>query len=385
MEGAEAPDEVYGVDADDVAGGEAGGDGVERTAVVGVVEGGDEDRVVGDVEVGVAGGEALAFEDDRGGHGEFDDMERVAGEVAGGAEAVEVLGERQVVFVVGAGFDAGEDGVLTIDGGDEAGDVVDVAVRVVAGAAAVEPEGLVDAEVVVEGLLELLAADAGIALLDFREEAFFGGEQDACAVHVDGAAFEDEAMVADCGLEFGQAVELRHVVRNLVVSVVVRVLGPGVELPVGDGDLARGVFDEDGAGVAEPDAVGGPMVEVEAGEVGSGAEEDAAGALFGGLVVDEDVDVLDAGEVADDLGVDPGDGLEFSGPVLGIVGPRNPGGGMGLPLGGHTVVLAARYFHVSVHALRRDPPPYLSTKVFYPDGLGMGGICKVLNLKDEYF
>ena len=64
VEGAEAPDEVDGVDADDLAGGEAGGDDVEGEAVVGVVEGGDEDEAVGDVEVGVAGGEALAFEED---------------------------------------------------------------------------------------------------------------------------------------------------------------------------------------------------------------------------------------------------------------------------------------------------------------------------------
>ena len=171
MEGAEAPDEVYGVDADDFAGGEAGGDDVEGAAVVGVVEGGDEDERVGDVEVGVAGGEALAIEDDGRGHGEFDDLEglaradalrttvsslratavvfRAAGGVgaAEGVEAVEVLGEREVVGVGGVGLDAGEDGV----GRDEAGDVVDVAVGVVAGTAAREPEGLVDAEVVVEG------------------------------------------------------------------------------------------------------------------------------------------------------------------------------------------------------------------------------------------
>ena len=37
----------------------------------------------------------------------------------------------------------------------------------------------------------------------------------------------------------------------------------------------------------------------------------AGGAALGGEVVDEDVDVFDAGEVADDFGVDPGDGLEF--------------------------------------------------------------------------
>ncbi len=98
-----------------------------------------------------------------------------------------------------------------------------------------------------------------------------------------------------------------------------------------------GIFDEDGAGVAEPDAVGVPVVEVEAGEVGSGAAEVAGGAVLGVVVVDEDVDVFDLGEVADDFGVDPGDGLEFSGPVLGVVGPGDPGGGVGSPLGGHAV------------------------------------------------
>ena len=51
------------MNSDNVAGGEAAGDGVEGVAVVGVVEGGDEDEVVRDVKVCVAGGEALAFED----------------------------------------------------------------------------------------------------------------------------------------------------------------------------------------------------------------------------------------------------------------------------------------------------------------------------------
>ena len=92
MEGAETPYEVYGVDAYDVAGGEAFGDDIEGVAVVAVVEGGDEDEVVGDVEVGVAGREALALEDYGRGHGEFDNVERLtltfASAVAGRAETV---------------------------------------------------------------------------------------------------------------------------------------------------------------------------------------------------------------------------------------------------------------------------------------------------------
>ena len=153
-------------------------------------------------------------------------------------------------------------------------------------------------------------------------------------------------MVGGFGAELFHAVEPGDVVRYLVVAVPVVVLGPGVELPVGDGDLALWILDEDGAGVAEPDAVGEPLVEVKAGEVGAGAEEDAARALLGGLVIDEDVDVFAAGEVSDDLGVDPGDGLEFSGPVFGVVGPGDPGAGVRGPLGGHAEVLVAGSCHL---------------------------------------
>ena len=129
---------------------------------------------------------------------------------------MEVLGEREVVGVGGIGLDAGEDGV----GRDEAGNVVNVAVGVVAGAAAGEPEGLVDAEVVAEGAFELGAglvrrAEAGVALLDFGEEALLGGEQDACAVGVDGAAFEDDAAAVEFRAGFlGEVVELGDAVRN---------------------------------------------------------------------------------------------------------------------------------------------------------------------------
>ena len=80
-------------------------------------------------------------------------------EVAGGAEAVEVLREGEMVLVGGVGLDGGEDGVVL---GDEAGDVVDVTVGVVAGAAAVEPDGLLDAEVVVEGGFEVLRVSSSV-------------------------------------------------------------------------------------------------------------------------------------------------------------------------------------------------------------------------------
>jgi hypothetical protein len=141
VEGAQAPDEVDGVDAYDFAGGEAVGDDVEGVAVLAVVEGGDEDEAVGDVEVGVAGGEALIVKDDGRGHGEFDDLECFAVQVAEAAKAIEVFGEREMILIVRVGLDTGEDFVFAY----EAGDVVDVAVGVVTGASFVEPEDFLDA------------------------------------------------------------------------------------------------------------------------------------------------------------------------------------------------------------------------------------------------
>ena len=88
-------------------------------------------------------------------------------------------------------------------------------------------------------MLELLAADAGIALLHFAQQAFFGGEQGALAVDVDGAAFEDDAALlagdVDGRLPLRQAEELSGAGGNLVVEMPVGILGPGVEAPVGDG------------------------------------------------------------------------------------------------------------------------------------------------------
>ena len=90
---------------------------------------------------------------------------------------------------------------VRLDGGDdrrgrdEAGNVVHVAVRVVAGDAATQPDHLIDAEIIVKGALQLLAAHAGIALLHLAQQAFFGGEQNSRAVHVDRSAFEHDAEV----------------------------------------------------------------------------------------------------------------------------------------------------------------------------------------------
>ena len=82
------------VDADDFAVGKQLGEDAERDAVVGVVEGGHQHEAVGDVEVCIAGRQALAAEDDGARQGQFDDGELLSVERARGFEAGKIFGQR---------------------------------------------------------------------------------------------------------------------------------------------------------------------------------------------------------------------------------------------------------------------------------------------------
>ena len=151
MHRAEAPDQIDGMDADDLAVGEEAGQGVQSDAVGRVVEGRDEHEAVGDVEVGVAGREPLAFEDDRAGHRQRDDLGAAGrpGRVAARSRR-RFSCERLVVRVVRVGLDDRDDRL----GVDEPGEVVDVAVGVVAGDPPAEPDDVADAQVVGEDALD---------------------------------------------------------------------------------------------------------------------------------------------------------------------------------------------------------------------------------------
>ena len=65
MDGAESPDEVATMDANDIAIREDVGEKVKSNAVLGVVKGGYENQPIGDIKVGVAGGDTLSSDDDR--------------------------------------------------------------------------------------------------------------------------------------------------------------------------------------------------------------------------------------------------------------------------------------------------------------------------------
>src|SRR5690348_15215529 len=70
---------------------------------------------------------------------------------------------------------------------------------------------------------------------------------------------------------------------------------------------------------------------------GISAIEDTASLFFGVSILDQDFDTLVPREIADDFGIDPRDRIEFARPVGAVVGPSQPGGSVGLPLGGHAI------------------------------------------------
>src|SRR5438552_1343178 len=339
VERAEPEHQISGVNADHAPPGEELGEGLERLPVARVVEGRDQHRRVSDVEVRVAGRQALAVEDDGRGHRQLHDPERRRVLIGHACQALAVLPQRVVVRVGGVLLARDDDGTRV----DEAREVVDVAVRVVARDAAAEPEDLAHAEVGVERALQRRALHPRVPRLHRREKALLGGEERAAPVHVDAAALEDEPR-----LPLPAPEELRQPAGYGVVALPVGVLRPAVELPVGVGDLAVVAAYEERAEVARPRAVGRHAEELDATRVDAGAREDAPGAPLGRRVADEDAHALARDQVAYDRGVDPGDGGELPRPVAPLVGPGEPGGRMRLPLRWHAVAERGRRRH-------RDP------------------------------
>ena len=225
MEGAEAPDDVGGVDADDFAVGEKGLEDIGGLVVGQAAVGWEDDLGVGDVEVGVGGREALVVVEDEVGHGHLDDGGLFAVGQTAAAEHLEVALQGLVVLVPGVVLDDGEDGV----GGYEAREVVDMAVGVVADDAVAKPDDVVHTVIVAQILFYLVLVEVGIAV--GIEEAGGGGEEVAAAVDVDAAAFHDDA-----GREEGRVGhEVVDMDGDLGVQLVGVLAAPGVVVPVDDG------------------------------------------------------------------------------------------------------------------------------------------------------
>src|SRR4029077_6617787 len=130
-------------------------------------------------------------------------------------------------------LDHGDDGI----GSDEACEVIDVAMSVVTGDAAIEPDDGLHTKIVGEHLLVGRAVHGRVALLDGGKQALLSGNQSAASVDVDRSTFEHDAVfvferINDEWVHDANAGGLRHALSNLFVETVIRILGPRVKLKV---------------------------------------------------------------------------------------------------------------------------------------------------------
>ena len=138
---------------------------------------------------------------------------------------LQILLERLVVFVGRIVLHNGDYGPLV----NEPGEIVDVAIGIVADNTVAQPQDVAHAEVGPEILFDFRASQLRIAV--GIEQAGLGGQQSSPSVHVDRAALQHDA-----GLEYGKAQLFGDPGRYDVIQVVRRILPtPGVEPPVDDG------------------------------------------------------------------------------------------------------------------------------------------------------
>ena len=148
-------------------------------------------------------------------------------------------------------------------------------------------------------------------------------------------------------MHYASAASLRHARANFFVEAVIRILGPPVELKVQSEQSGMcgigGRRQENAAGIARPDAIGAPAVEADSLGERVGKRicffEHRPRTLFRTRVIDDQVDALMPGQVADDFGIDPRDRVELTRPVAAKMRPGEPCGFMRLPFGGHVVSL----------------------------------------------
>ena len=173
---------------------------------------------------------------------ELVNLEAPAARVARRGEALERVARDAIVRIAPVVAPAQAD----LSGSGEAGEVVDVPVRLVVVDAAAQPYHHVNPEMVAQQLLDLAAPETGVAVL--VQQAFLGGEQRALPVHVDRAALEHERRAVAIG-----ALDFADLVCDCIVEVARGVQAtPGVEQPVDAATPTARIEHESGSDVAHP-------------------------------------------------------------------------------------------------------------------------------------
>ena len=199
---------------------------------------------------------------------------------------------------------------------DEPRHVVDVAVRVVADAPFAEPDRLANPQPFLEQPLVVLAGQTWVADLDVGQQPLFGRQQKPLTVDLDAAPFEHDALtgIGAARLFASHARDARHGRSDACIEMPVGILRPPVERPVQKDHLAGGIDDGCRGGIAQPDAVGGDLVQPDPFARGPRAPRarDRAPSMTSGLWQRISTRFV-IGQHAGDLRVHPGIGPSFPG------------------------------------------------------------------------
>ena len=243
-----------------------------------------------------------------------------------------------MVCIAGIFFDDGDDGC----GIGEAGEIVNVSMSIVSGDAAFQPENIRYAKIIAEELFVIAFFEAGIAFLNPALQAFFGGEERAAAVDVDGAALENDAAAIVRRQKDFAAESFVGACDGLRVLLMVWIFCPAIKKKMIEGDSAGIVCNADRTGVAHPAPVRRNAKELEGIEVNVRFFQDGFDAGFRGGVFDEKKNAFNARKVAHDFGEGPGNRSEFTGPVGQFVRPAEERAFVGREFRRHTIIQRMR-------------------------------------------
>lgn len=189
MQRAESPDQVYCMNAYNMTLRKQLAQDTQRTAVLWVIEGRNKDNVVGNVEIGITGGQADASKKKRGGHGDINNRQGLSPIQTYTLKAFTVFFQSAVIIIVGILFPTQNDRC----GIHETTNIVHMSMGVIAGNPVSQPKHLLYTQMALENFFIIILCESGISGLDiFSQQAFFRGDQDAAPIGVYGTAFQND-------------------------------------------------------------------------------------------------------------------------------------------------------------------------------------------------
>ena len=183
----------------------------------------------------------------------MDDLKGLGRLVNPAVESSPVLVEGFIVGIQGIVFHGGHNRGFV----DKPGDIVDVAVGVIANDSFAEPKDFSNPEKRLQSCLDFFLAERGIPV--WIQEAGLGCHEESLAVDVNGTALQHHT-----GLEDGQIAELSDLAGNVIVAIKRGVFfAPGVVVPIHDEFFCLlSIGEKDGAVVPAPGLIGRMMMEV---------------------------------------------------------------------------------------------------------------------------